>query len=142
MIKNLNEFYKYPAVISYDLENGDLCNINFIDFDNLIVHTKNEEEIENLAEEMLKEIVVKYIDEEKDLPLATHPRNIKLENNEYIEVFKVNMLILKKEYFDKKVKKNCTLPLWLSKMAEKEGVNFSRVLTEGLKKELGLIKDF
>lgn len=34
------------------------------------------------------------------------------------------------------VKKNCTIPSWLSFEAEKAGINFSAILTAALKKEL------
>lgn len=40
---------------------------------------------------------------------------------------------------DKKVKKNCTIPESLAKAAEERGINFSRVLTHGLEKELNLV---
>lgn len=36
----------------------------------------------------------------------------------------------------KMVKKNCTIPSWLSFEAEKAGINFSAILTAALKKEL------
>lgn len=36
------------------------------------------------------------------------------------------------------VRKNLTLPSWLNERAEKEGVNFSQVLQEGLKVHLGI----
>lgn len=37
---------------------------------------------------------------------------------------------------DKKVKKNCTIPETLAKKAEKKGLNFSKILTYALEKEL------
>lgn len=40
---------------------------------------------------------------------------------------------------EKKVKKNCTIPESLSKAAEKQGINFSKVLTLALEKELELV---
>lgn len=40
---------------------------------------------------------------------------------------------------EKKVKKNCTIPESLAKAAEKKGINFSKVLTRGLEKELSLV---
>lgn len=36
------------------------------------------------------------------------------------------------------VKKNCTVPAWLSNEAEKQGVNFSALLQSALKKELNV----
>lgn len=40
---------------------------------------------------------------------------------------------------EKKVKKNCTIPESLAKAAENKGVNFSKVLTNALEKELSLV---
>ena len=36
------------------------------------------------------------------------------------------------------VKKNCTIPFWLSEEAEKRGVNFSKVLQEALMQKLNM----
>ena len=36
------------------------------------------------------------------------------------------------------VKKNCTLPFWLSQEAEKRGINFSKVLQEALLQKIGV----
>lgn len=38
----------------------------------------------------------------------------------------------------KTIKKTVTIPSYLNEMAKEYGVNFSRVLTEGLKKELNI----
>ena len=37
------------------------------------------------------------------------------------------------------VRKNVTLPSYLNEAAEKSGINFSRVLQDGLKRELGIM---
>ncbi len=39
---------------------------------------------------------------------------------------------------EKKIKKNCTIPESLAKAGEKRGINFSKVLTYALEKELNL----
>lgn len=36
------------------------------------------------------------------------------------------------------VKKNCTLPFWLSEEAERRGINFSKVLQEALMKKINM----
>lgn len=38
------------------------------------------------------------------------------------------------------VRKNLTLPSWLNERAEKAGINFSQVLQESLKEQLGIYK--
>ncbi len=38
---------------------------------------------------------------------------------------------------NKAVKKNCTIPAWLAEKAERQGINFSRVLQEALMQKIG-----
>ena len=44
----------------------------------------------------------------------------------------------KKKLDNRAMKKSVTLPYWLNQEAEKEGINFSRVLQEALKEKLGI----
>lgn len=46
-----------------------------------------------------------------------------------------------KRYSNKAIKKTLTLPQWLNTLAEKSGINFSKVLQEALKVKLGLNLD-
>ena len=39
---------------------------------------------------------------------------------------------------NKAVKKNCTIPFWLNEAAEKEDINYSKVLQEALMQKLGM----
>ncbi len=48
----------------------------------------------------------------------------------------------KREFTTRCVKKNCTLPAWLSLAAEKAGVNFSAVLQDALIDKLHLENEF
>ena len=41
-------------------------------------------------------------------------------------------------YENKMVKKNCTIPLYLEREAEKQGLNFSRILSEALAQRLSI----
>lgn len=44
----------------------------------------------------------------------------------------------KKKHDNRMVKENCTIPYYLNEAAEKEGINFSRLLQEALQEKLGL----
>lgn len=44
----------------------------------------------------------------------------------------------KKKHDKRMVKKNCTIPYYLNEEAEKEGINFSRLLQDALLEKLGL----
>lgn len=51
----------------------------------------------------------------------------------------IDFLEYKKKHDNRMVKKNCTIPYYLNDMAEKEGINFSRVLQDALQEKLGLM---
>ena len=44
----------------------------------------------------------------------------------------------RKQFDNRAVKKNCTIPAWLNYKAEKASINFSQVLQDALKKILGV----
>lgn len=50
----------------------------------------------------------------------------------------IDFLEYRKKLENKAVKKNCTIPYWLNEQAEKEGINFSRLLQEALATKLGV----
>lgn len=78
----------------------------------------------------------------------------KASNNVDIEAVKKDLEIASKEYFvsmitvdvkeyakihfEKSVKKTLTIPAWLNKAAVENNINFSKVLQEALKHQLGL----
>lgn len=44
----------------------------------------------------------------------------------------------RREHDTRAVRKNCTIPFWLNEAACKAGLNFSAILQEALKKQLGI----
>jgi len=66
-------------------------------------------------------------------PSTIHP----LHNpNDLVSLVDIDFLEYRRANDLKTIRKNVTLPSWLSYLAEKEGINFSQVLQEGLKKKL------
>lgn len=50
----------------------------------------------------------------------------------------VDCAVYKRKLRNRAVKKNCTIPYWLNVQAEREGINFSKVLQEALIQKLNL----
>lgn len=50
----------------------------------------------------------------------------------------VDLTVYKNKVRNKAVKKNCTIPYWLSIEAEQAGINFSKVLQDALISKLGI----
>lgn len=56
----------------------------------------------------------------------------------FVNMVSVDVAVYAKENFEKSVKKNCTIPAWLNKIALEQGINFSQVLQEALIAKLGV----
>lgn len=77
-------------------------------------------------------------EEGKELPEATEAK--KINENDIITLVDIDFIEYRKKADNRAVKKNCTIPYWLSVEAEKAGINFSRVLQEALMKKLNVGK--
>ncbi len=77
-------------------------------------------------------------DENRDLPESSDVKQISAKPNDIISLVDVDFTEYRRKNEMRTVKKNCTLPGWLSYEAEKANVNFSAVLQAALKTELHL----
>lgn len=78
---------------------------------------------------------------ETEYPAKTNPKDIKLEENEFVAIIEFDMIAYKKKHDTKAVKKTLTIPSWLNELAEEKHVNFSGILQTALKEHLGLNSD-
>lgn len=77
-------------------------------------------------------------DDGKALPTPSAPNDLTADDGCIISLVDVDFSDYRRKNEVKVVKKNCTLPSWLSYEAEKANLNFSQILQAGLKKELGI----
>lgn len=80
-------------------------------------------------EESLTVYLMSLLDREIDIPKATEPNKIKLEDGDLLTLVKVDVDINK---LKKSVKKTLTIPYWLEKKAKEQNINFSQTLQEAL----------
>ena len=89
------------------------------------------------------------VDDKMDFPVAsTQERAIAKAKQEADEEFDfsdgiltyvdVDCELYRNKLRNRAVKKNCTIPFWLSEEAEKRGMNFSKVLQEALLQKLNM----
>lgn len=60
------------------------------------------------------------------------------KDGEIVTLVDIDFALYRKMQDNRAVRKNCTIPSWLNEMAEKEQVNFSAVLQDALKQQLGV----
>lgn len=63
---------------------------------------------------------------------------VPLQEGSFVNIVTVDVDEYARTHFNRSVKKTLTIPSWLNQMAEEQGVNFSRILQNALKRELGV----
>jgi predicted RNase H-like HicB family nuclease len=91
-----------------------------------------------MARDAIEMLGCYFQDEKKTVPEPSDINNIQLENGELKTLVDVDFEKYRRRTNNKSVRKNCTIPAWLNDEAERAGVNFSSVLQEALKTQLGL----
>lgn len=82
---------------------------------------------------------IDYEDDGKEIPLANSVK-YEVEKDDIVTLVDVDFEEYRKKVDNRAVKKNCTIPYWMNAEAEKEGINFSKVLQEALIKILNTNK--
>lgn len=77
--------------------------------------------------------VLDEMEEGNPIPKASAVKDIQLENaNGFVSILALDMDSYAEKYGDKAVRKNLTIPAWLNNFAERNGINFSKVLQNSL----------
>ncbi len=77
-------------------------------------------------------------DDKKPLPAPSEFKDVKKDSRDIVTLVDVDFTEYRRMNERRVVKKNCTLPSWLCYEAEQANINFSQVLQEALKRELGI----
>lgn len=93
------------------------------------------------AMEMARDVIgllgIDLEDEQKELP-EPNSTQFEVEKGDIVTLVDVDFTEYRKKVDKRAVKKNCTIPYWMSVEADKAGLNYSRVLQEALTKTLGI----
>ena len=76
---------------------------------------------------------------ENNIPVPTSIDFLVIAENSYPVIIEFDLLEYKKKHSSRAVKKTLTIPEWLNDEAIKKNINFSAVLQEALKAQLGII---
>jgi predicted RNase H-like HicB family nuclease len=87
---------------------------------------------------MIRNAIGLYLDGKTDYPNPSSPKSLKLENGDFMMVVDFDPAVYQKKYSNRSVKKSLTIPAWLNTAAEEAHLNFSHILQDALKKELGI----
>ena len=93
------------------------------------------------AMEMARDVIglmgIDFEDDNKELPIP-YSKSFEAEKEDIVTLVDINFSEYRKKVDNRAVKKNCTIPYWLSVEAERAGVNYSRLLQDAIISALGL----
>lgn len=127
--------YVYPAIFKSE-EGG--YSIRFPDLKNCF--TQSDDMVSGLeaAADVLCLMLYDLEESGEPIPAASDLKSVKVNEGELVTLVACDTLQYRRLYNSKAVKKTLTIPAWLNTMAEREGINFSQVLQNGLKNELNV----
>lgn len=127
--------YFYPALFHKAKEGGFW--ISFPDIPECLTQGDNMSEAYEMAIDALGLALEDRI-KENNIPVPTEVDAILPEKDAYIVIIEFDLLEYKRRHNSKAVKKTLSIPQWLNEEATARGINFSQVLQDGLKAQLGL----
>ena len=127
----------YPVCL-YPNDNGYTAIVP--DLPGCVTEGKDFSEVIYMATDAASLWVLDELEDGRTPPKASDAAKIKAD--EYpggiVSVIMLDMDAYADKYGNKAVRKNCTIPAWLNTAAEEKNINFSAILRNALKEQLGI----
>lgn len=127
--------YVYPAV--FTPEDGGYV-VNFPDFDSCYTEGDTLEEAMKMANDVLCLTLYDMEETGKEIPAPSQIKAVEANGESFVSLVRCDTVEYRKYFDNRAVKKTLTIPNWLNTIAERQGVNFSMILQNALKKELNI----
>ena len=125
--------YVYPAIFTKD---GKFYSVNFPDLEGCYTQGDTIEDALEMAEDILCMTLYNLEENKESIPVPSDIKSISVGADEIVSLVSCDTIEYRQFYDNKAVKKTLTIPSWLNTMSEREGINFSAVLQNALKREL------
>lgn len=134
MAKKVDRYF-YPAIFSY--EDGEEISVVFPDLD-VATSGENEDEALLSARELLGCVMFGLEEDGEAIPAPTALSNLEVGGQERAVLVDVYMPSVRMAQNNKSVNRTVTLPAWLNAAALERNINFSQLLQDALKHQMGL----
>ena len=127
--------YIYPAVFAQE---GTMYTVRFPDLESCYTQGDDLQDAYDMASDVLCLTLYRLEEAGAAIPPASSVASVAVSEGEFVSLVACDTLEYRKFYDNCAVKKTLTIPAWLNTMSEREGLNFSSVLQEALKKKLNI----
>ena len=131
------ERYFFPAVFTYEPDQE--IAVVFPDLD-CATSGENDDDALLSARELLGAVLYGMEEDGEPIPAPSALKAIQVEDNERVVLVDVYMPSIRLAKVNRSVNRTVTLPAWLNAAALEKNINFSQVLQDALKKNLGLAR--
>lgn len=132
----------YPIIVYAKEKTDEYFTVFIPDFEG-VTEGRNVADCINMARDYIFNKSVEYENNGVELPKAFSNKNKQFSEDEIMDIafeslVDIDLNKYRRQRSLKTVKKNCSLPSWLAFEAEQANLNFSRVLQDGIKRELNI----
>jgi len=127
--------YAYPAIF---VEEDGVYSVEFPDIEGCVTCGDTLPDAMEMAKDALCLMLYDMEENGTVIPDPSDIRMLQASDDAIVSMIFCDTLEYRKLYNNKAIKKTLTIPTWLNTLAEKQGVNFSTVLQNALKRELNI----
>lgn len=125
--------YTYTAIITPEERK---CYVRVPDIDGCVTTGKNIEDAVAQITDALSGCLVVREDEGLSIPPATMQKDIPHSTGDLLTLISVDTIAYRARTDTRAVRKNVSIPAWMANMAERKGINCSKVLQDALAERL------
>lgn len=129
--------YIYPAIFS-PLENG-AYHVLIPDLANCQTEGKDLQDAYDMAQDVVAFWICDSEDHNEPIPAASEIHHVAHVDPDFVSLISVDTTSYRAAIDNRAVKKTLTIPSWLNKKAEEQGLNFSQILQNALKQQLNCL---
>ena len=122
----------YPAVFKPFTDQSGGYVVEFPDLPGCVTEGKNLEQAIEMGIDAASGWILGELEDGEQIPRASNYSEITAENGSMINMLLLDIDSYEEKYGEKAVRKNLTIPAWLNTFAEKNNINFSKLLQDTL----------
>jgi predicted RNase H-like HicB family nuclease len=122
----------YPAVFKPFTDQSGGYVVEFPDLPGCVTEGKDMEQAIEMGIDAASGWILGELEDGEHIPPASDYSEIAVENGCMINMLLLDIDAYEEKYGEKAVRKNLTIPAWLNTFAEKNNINFSKLLQDAL----------
>ncbi len=122
----------YPAVFKPFSDQSGGYVVEFPDLPGCVTEGKDLEQAIEMGIDAASGWILGELEDGEQIPSASKYSEITVENGCMVNMLLLDIDSYEKKYGDQSVRKNLTVPAWLNTFAEKNNINFSKILQDAL----------